>query len=480
MSAPAPTDRAGARLARFQANPRRALWSLAVPITVGMSIYTAYMMADMIFVGMLGPEALTAVAFNMPLLFLAMGTTFGFGSAVTALIAQAIGARDDRRANQVGQHSLAVGLVMTVAFTSIGLTQGRALLAAIGVPADLLPLAWEYFSVVAFGFAFQVLAILFRSIFSGEGEVKLPVMIQGVATLLNIALDPLFMFTFGLGVRGAAVATVVTQALVMTTFGYLLFVRRRSHVDLSYRGFRLDGAIVADLARIGAPASLSFLTMSVGGLAFNRILVTYSPDAVAAIQVGSRLDHLVVLPLVAMASSLVTLVGMFYGARRLDLVSDIARYALTRGFTIAVAVSAGFAVFAPWLVLPFTDSPEIRRIAAQYLRFAALAFPSFPFSIMIGRALQGLDRGAPELVLSLLRVLLISVPLAAVFTFTLELPLHFVWVAMIVGGWTAATLAITWWRRALARELRKAAEPEKATVEPAVDAPVPAPDYLSA
>ena len=100
MSEPANQDRAGARLEEFQRNPRKALWTLSLPIMVGMSIYTAYMIADMVFVGMLGPDALIAVSFTMPLLFLAMGSTFGLGSAVTAMIAQAIGAKDQRRASR--------------------------------------------------------------------------------------------------------------------------------------------------------------------------------------------------------------------------------------------------------------------------------------------------------------------------------------------------------------------------------------------
>ena len=450
-------DVAAARLEEFQRNPRRALWTLALPIMFGMSIYTLYMIADMVFVGMLGPDELTAVAFNMPLLFLAMGTTFGLGSAVTALIAQAIGAQDKRRADLVGQHAVLAGVVMAVLFTSIGLGAGRELLRAIGVPDEILPLAQQYFSVVAMGFVFQVMAILFRSIFSGEGEVRLPVMIQALATLVNIVLDPIFIFTLDLGVRGAAFATIVTQAAVMMTFAWLLFVKRRAHVDLTFRHFRTSAIILRDLIRIGAPASLSFLVMSVGGGSFNRILVEYSPDAVAALQVGGRLDHLVVLPLVAMASALVTLVGMFTGAGRLDLVSGIVSYAMRRGFVIAMLVSAFFLAAAPLLVAPFTQSESIRAYGVQYLRFAAFVYPAFPFSILVGRALQGLGKGAPELVLSLLRVIVIAVPLSALVVFYLDWPIHWVWLSMILSSWISAAVAFVWWRSAL-REALEGAE----------------------
>ena len=442
------------------ANPNKAVWTLSVPIMFGMSIYTIYMIADMIFVGMVGADALTAVAFNMPLMFLAMGTTFGLGSAVTALIAQAIGAKDKRRADLTGQHAVLLGLLMTLVFTGGGLLFGKQMLLGIGVPENLLELAWAYFSVLAVGFAFQVMAILFRSIFTGEGEVKLPVMIQAGATVLNIVLDPILIFGLDMGIRGAAVATVISQVLVMSVFAWLLFVRKRSHVDLSFERFRLTGTIVGDLVRIGAPASLSFLVMAVGGGVFNRILVDYSPDAVAAFQVGGRLDHLVVLPLVAMASALVTLVGMFYGAQRLDLAAEVMKYALSRGVFIAVVVSVVFALFAPYLVAPFTDSEEIRRIAAQYLRFVALAYPMFPFSMLVGRALQGLGRGTPELVLSTLRVLGLAVPLSIFFAVYLDRPIEWVWISMLIGSWTSAGVAMLWWQRALTQARERSSEVE--------------------
>ena len=158
-------------------------------------------------------------------------------------------------------------------------------------------------------------------------------------------------------------------------------------------------------------------------------------------------------------SAMFGFVGMFYGARRLDLVEGIVRYALLRGFLIALAISTVFVVLAPWLVAPFTDSESIRRIGVQYLRYAALVYPAFPFSIMIGRALQGLGRGTPELVLSLLRVLLIAVPLATAFAFIFDRPIHFVWMSMIAGSWISALVALQWWRLALRATMGEPDEP---------------------
>lgn len=456
------TSAAAQRVDQFIANPRRALWSLSLPIMVGMSVQTAYLVADMIFVGMLSGEALTALAFNIPLVFLAMGSTFGLGSGVTALVAQAIGARDKKRADAVAEHAVVLALLVTVVLTVAGLLWGRPLLRLLGVPPELLAPAWEFFRILAAGYVFMVLAIFFRSILSGEGDVKLPVLIQMASTVLNVALDPIFIFTLGMGVAGAALATVVSQAAAAVAFFYLLFVRRRTYVEFDFRRFRFDPAIAGAIFRIGVPASLSFLVMAIGGGVFNRILVAYSPDAVAAHQIGGRLDHVVILPLVAMAGGLVTLVGMFYGAGRTDLVRGILRYSLACSAAIGTTIGVLFYLLAPQLVGVFTSSESIRDFGVLYVRIVVLAYPLFGVSMLTGRALQGLGRGTPELLLALLRVILIAGPLAAFFTFGLHKPVHWVWIAAVIASWVSAGIAAVWLRMAVSELEARFPEPADA------------------
>ena len=439
------------RFEQFAAAPRKALWTLSVPVLVGMSIQTLYMIVDMVFVGRVGSDALTALSFNLPLGFLVMGVVFGLGSGITAIIAQAVGARDQDQANWTAEHAVMIGIVMTVCFTSLGLFFGIPLLKLLGVPPEILPFAWDYFKIVVAGYGIMIAAIFLRSMLSGEGEVKTPVIIQTLGTLLNIVLDPLFIFTFGLGVQGAALATVISQTLVAGTLFYIFFVKDRAHVRIRMRGFRWRSKIFADMVRVGAPASLSFLIMGLGGVIFNRILVEFSADAVAAQQIGMRLDHIVILPVVAIAYSLVTLVGMFYGAGRFDLVRGIVRYSLACTVSIGAGVAVFFMIFAPQLVKIFTDDESIRALAVQYLRIFALAYPVFPITMITGRVWQAFGRGMPELVLSLLRVLLIAVPLALFFCFVLEYPVHFAWISMVVGSWSSAAFAAAWLRVALLR-----------------------------
>lgn len=448
-------ERRESRLDGFIDNPRRALWQLAAPITVGMSLQTAYMLVDMYFVGRLGSDALAALAFNMPLLFLALGIVFGLGSGVTSVIARHIGAKDEELADASAEHATLLGLVVSAVFTTVAFVWGRELLGLLGVPETILPMAWDYFSIMAGGYLFLVMSVFFRSILSGEGDMKTPMMIQGAGTILNMILDPIFIFSFGLGVRGAALATVVSQAIPAAVFVYLLFFKEHAYVKLDFEGFRPRTDILSEIFRVGAPASFSFLIMAVGGAVFNRILVEYSEAAVAAYQVGSRIDHVFLLPVIAIAVSLVTLVGMFSGARREDLVRAVVRYAVTRSIALAFVVGALFYVFASSLFGVFGDDPAITAAGVSYLHIGVFAYPFIAVIMLTGRVLQGMGRGVPVFVLSLLRVVLLSGPLAYLFVFEMHKSIEWVWFAIVGGMVATALLAGVWLLRALASHERR-------------------------
>lgn len=446
------------KLDGFVENPRRALWRLAVPVMMGMAIQNLYMLVDMAFVGRLGGGPLAALAFNMPIVFLGLGVLFGLGAGVTSVIARHIGAKDKRLADRSAEHAVALGIAIAVAFSSVAYVWGKDLLSVLGVTAEIMPLAWDYFSVLAGGYIFVVTSIFFRSILTGEGDTKTPMMILGGGTILNIFLDPLFIFTFGMGVKGAALATVLSQAAAALVFVYLLFFKKHAYVTFELKDFRPSGRILGDIFKVGAPASFSYLVMAVGGMVFNRILVGFSEDAVAAYQVGARIDHVFMLPVIAISAGLVTLVGMYYGAERKDLIRGIASYAMRCSIGIALVMGAVFFAAAPWIVGVFSDNEAIGAIGTGYLRVIVFSYPFIAIVMLTGRALQGMGQGSPVLVLSLLRVVLLAAPAAYVFVYWMGRPVEWVWGAMVGGMVITAVIALAWLRIELSRSRVQAAE----------------------
>ncbi|MFQ6615813.1 MAG: MATE family efflux transporter [Fidelibacterota bacterium] len=439
------------RLDEFMANPRKGLWVLAGPMMLGMMVQTIYSVVDMAFVGRVGADAVTALAFNMPLVFLILGLVFGLGSGVTAVVARFIGARDKKGADNSAEHAVLLGLTLSLVFGAASLVWGKTALSILGTPPHILPLAWDYFRVIAMGYIFMVSSVFFRSILSGEGDTRTPMLIQGSGTLLNIGLDPLFIFVLGMGVKGAAVATVLSQLMVSLIFVYLFFVKRRTYVTFALRRFSFSAGILRQIFRIGVPASFSMIIMSIGGGAFNRILVSFSGDAVAGYQIGQRINHMFVMPVISIAASLVTLVGMFYGASRMDLVRRITAYAMTRVILIGVVLGALFFMFSPELVSIFTGDAEIHETGVQYLRFFVFGYPFIAVSLTGGRVLQGLGFGLPMLAITFLRVFLISVTLASLFVLLMGKTVEWVWIAQVIAAVCSAALAWVWLRLAVGR-----------------------------
>ena len=432
------------RLKTFVANPSKSLWTLAIPIIAGMGIQTLYSIVDMIFIGRLSGSAIAAVAFNFPIFFFVMGITFGLGSGVTASIARFIGSEDKVNADNAAEHAILIALLISALLTTVGLLYGKQILIKIGCTAEVLPQAWEYLKVSCYGLSFGVFSGFFRSILAGEGDMKFPMILAGFGTILNIILDPIFIFTLGFGVAGAAWATTISQLIVFVIFIFMLFVKDHAYVKFQLRDFSLSKYILIDIIKVGLPASVSMIVMSAGQLIFNRMLATFSTDAVAAYQVGGRIDMVVFLPIFGIASALTTMVGMYYGANEIDKIRYITKYGISRAFIITSIGSILLYIFAPVIISVFTNEIVIKNIAVDYLRVISLLFPFISIGLTIGRILQGVGLGMPSLIITTIRVIGVAGPLAYYFIYILNKPVEWMWYAMFISGIMATMISVIW------------------------------------
>ena len=442
------------RLSSFLADPSKALWRLAIPIMFGMGIHTLYNVIDMIFIGKLGGNAIAGVAFNMPIFFLMLGLTMGLGSGVTASIARFIGDKDKKSADNSAEHALAMAGGIAIVFTILGIYYGEKILIALGAEGEILILAWEYLSMIVLGLPFMVFSGFFRSILAGEGDMKFPMMVAGLGTLLNTILDPIFIFKleaygnigFGMGVKGAAMATVFSQLIVFLIFIYMLFIKDHAYITFKLKDFIPSKIILWDIIKVGLPSSLSMIIMALGQGVFNKILIYYSSQTVAAYQVAGRLDMLIFLPIFAIAGALTTLVGMFYGAREIGALNRIVRYGISSAFLITLFSSSFVYIFAETFSSWFTQDQEIISVSVGFLKRLCLVYPLVAIAITSGRVMQGLGKGLPVLLITIIRVLGVSAPLGLYFSFVLEKPVEWNWYAMMIAAFISFLIAIFWVR----------------------------------
>ena len=438
------TDQRKTPLESILKNPSKSMWSLAIPIMAGMGIQTLYTIIDMIFIGRLGGDAIAAVAFNMPIFFLVMGLSFGLGNGVTASIARFIGADDKVNADNSAEHAVVMALLISAILTSLGLIYGEQILTFMGCTQEVLPQAWSYLRVSCYGISFGVFSGFFRSILAGEGEMKLPMIIAGLGTILNTILDPIFIFYLDYGVVGAAWATTISQIIVWFIFVYMLFIKHHTYIKFKLKDFSLSTYIIFDIIKVGIPVSMSMVVMAIGQLVFNRLLVNYSTNAVAAYQIGGRIDMLVFLPIFGIASALTTMVGMFYGANEISKIRLISWYGIKSSLIITSICSVILYIFAPIVISIFTADPLIQRISIDYLRIISILFPFISIGLTIGRILQGLGQGMPSLIITTIRVIGVAGPLAYYFTFIQNRPVEWIWYSMFISGIFATIISIVW------------------------------------
>ena len=440
------------RLNDFIANPKKSLWELAVPMMFGMMVQSIYMLTDTAFIGKwVGPDALAALGYVFPYMFIIMGFTFGLGAGATAVISRYIGKESKNLADEAAAQTLLIGGALSIGIVLITFIFKDNIFTIQNAQGVSVQYAINYFKILSTGSIFMILSMFIRAILSGEGDNIFPMKVLGFGTVLNIILDPIFIYYIGM--KGAAIATVLSQFVVCLIFFYYIEVQKKSYLNISIKKLRYNKVIIKQILKIGIPSSLSMGIMALGSFIFNIIL--NNPSSVAAFQTAGRIEHLFFLPIIAISSSVVTLVGMFFGAERFDLLKSIIKYSL-KAVIFFSCLSAIFFYFSAKHIIPFfTESIDIISIAIGYFSIACFSYPFIAIGMTSSRVMQGLGYGKPMLIITLIRVILINAPLGYIITRILNLPVNYVWYSILVSSLVASTISILWMKSLIKAEQNK-------------------------
>ena len=437
------------RLNEFSQNPERALWKLAIPMMFGMFVQSIYMLTDTAYIGnWVGHQGLAALGYVWPYMFIIMGITFGLGSGVTSVIARYIGEKNKYNADKAAGQTLFIGIFISLLIISIILFLGENIFRIQNAEDDIIEISLTYFRIVGGGSFLMILSMFFRAILSGEGDNMFPMKVLGVGTVLNMILDPPFIYYKG--VEGAAVATILSQAIVLLIFIFYIAYKKSSYIHLSIKNLNPDYKIISEILKVGVPSSLSMIIMACGAFVFNYIL--NSTEAVAAYQTAGRIENLFFLPIISISSSLVTLVGMFYGAKKYNLISRITKYGMYSGMVISLIACAFFFFLADYIVPIFIKAGSgdvVRKITIQYFSICCFTYPFVTIGMTSSRIMQGLGHGMPVLVLTLLRVCLISAPLSWICINILNLPLEYVWYSILLSSIITSFTGLFWMKKVI-------------------------------
>ena len=396
---------------------RRLLFNMSWPMMLSMLIQALYNMVDSLFVARLSRDGFEALALVYPVQTLMIAVCVGTGVGFNALLARCLGQRRQEEAERVAANGYFVYGVCWLVFLALGVGFARPFLCLFTAVPQQIDYGVQYLSIVtglSLGVCMQ---------FAGErtlqatGDMVGPMLIQGVGAVVNLILDPLFIFGIGpfprLEVAGAALATVLGQ-MVGLAAGFLL-VRRSRLIRLSFRGFRPDGAIIRDIFRVGLPAILMQSLASVMTVGMNRILPLFTAHGVFILGAYYKIQSFIFMPLYGMNNALVPIISFNYGARQRSRINGTVRFALLLAAVILGAGTLLLAAAAGPLLALFGAEGELLSAGIAALRLVSLSFVCAGVSIVLCSALQALRSPNVSLAISLLRQVVLLLPAALLF-----------------------------------------------------------------
>jgi putative MATE family efflux protein len=384
--------------------PLAALLRLAAPTTLVMGVAAVSNTVYTYYVSRLGTDAIAAVSLVFPISLLALtAMAGGIGAGAASAVARALGGGRRQEAAAVSGQALALSVAIGVAFGVAMVVGSRPLFRLCGAGGDVIELATLFSRLVFGGAAITFLGGMFDSVLRGEGNVRVPAIWSTTSLILQMLVTPLFMFTLGWGLAGAALAMLACQALA-TAARARFVLGGRALVAPSLAGWPRRLRPTREILGVGIPAALSTSVANLGLMVLTAVVARLGEQELAAYGLATRFDFLLMSFAYGFGAAVLTLVGLAAGARRPERMRG---YVLRAGAVVVVLLAVcGLALaWRPglWLGL-FTDDPAIHAAGARYFRLVGPSYPFVGVSMVVAFAFQGLGRATLPLVWMVIRV----------------------------------------------------------------------------
>ncbi len=429
-------------------DPKKAILKLSAPMMLAMLLSAVYNIADGIWVAGLGADQLAAVGLFFPFFIIIVALGAGIGVGGSSAVSRRIGEGNKKVAENTAAHTFvfAIGVALVISMAALPFT-GR-LFRSLAGNGEVGRMAADYARVLFAGAAVLVFSHIAGAILRGEGAAKKAMYGMALGSCLNIVLDPLFIYGFKLGVVGAAWATLISIAISAALFSYWLFVQKKTYLRITFRDFKPDMGILREILSVGFPSSLAQLSMSAAMIVLNVVVIQAGgTDGVAVFTSGWRIVMLGTIPLMGMATGVVSVTGAAFGAKNKEKLRTAFLYAVKIGVLIEMSVGILVAVFASPISYIFSYSKEASRIQEElivFLRITAIFYPVVPLGMLTSAMFRGIGKGTRSLIVTILRTIILQVPISYLLGITLGLGLNGVWMGIVIANVTAVSVTFSW------------------------------------
>lgn len=435
--------------------------SLALPIIMANVLQTMYQLIDTFWLGRLGANAVAGVSLSFPILFLVLSIGGGLTLAGTVMVSHAKGAKNQAQVNYNSSQTVYVIFFVSIILALFGYFMAEPLMILIGAGPEILTESVEYFQVSSWGFIFLFMFFVFQSLMRGIGDVFMPMYIVLATVILNLLLDPLFIFGYGpvpaYGVAGAAVASIITQGLSAFAGLYILFRGKRG-IKIRFSEMKFDFQWIKKLFALGIPASLDQSTRAAGMAVMIMLVTSYDNEVVAAYGVGARILSLIIIPALGFSIATTSLVGQNLGAGKIDRaekVGDLSNVIAMVGLTAIGLLMFVFAETITGFFIP--NDPKVIKDGSLFIKIMAPSFGLMGIQQVLNGVFNGVGLTKVSMLLSIFSLWMVRFPVAFILSEKTSLSYEGIWWAFPISNLLAAALALIYyktgaWKKGLFQE----------------------------
>lgn len=416
----------------------RLMLKFFIPAFIGVFMNAMYNIVDRIFIGHgVGAIALSAVSATFPVMLIVMGFGMLIGIGAGVLVSINMGRRDMDKAERVLGSSLFLMLIVSVLITIIGFAIKDPMLRSFGATAETIGYANDYLDIILAGTIFQVVGFSLNNVIRAEGNARTAMFSMIISAGANMILNPIFIFGFGWGVKGSALATLISMIL-LTLWVLWHFLSTKSVVKLKTENIRFDRKILLEIMAIGmSPFFMQIANSVVQGL-INTKLIAFGGDlAVGAMGIVNSVLTLIIMTIVAVNMASQPIIGFNYGAKAFGRVRETLKISLFAASAIAIVAFAFLQIFPEAIVKMFNNTDaELLEIGSEGLRLGMLALPLVGFQVVAGNFFQSIGKAKIAVFLTLMRQVIILIPL--LFILPRFFQLHGIWLSMPIADLCSA------------------------------------------
>ena len=419
-------------------DPKKAINKLSIPIIASMFLIFANNIIDSIWVAGLGSEPLAALGYITPLFMILVGFGNGLGAGGNSLISRYIGAEDKASANNAAIHNLILSIIVSIVISIIFIVLMEPLLKMMGA-TSVLKYALDYgFIIFMWTFALLMPPIV-GGAFRAEGDIKRATIPIALAAIINMILDPIFIYTLNMGIQGAAWATALGPFISLLLMFYWIFIKKDTYLSYNIKDFHNDLKMYKDILVVGIPASLEQLVLSVLTIFVNYMLTIVSgPTSVAVYTAGWRIVNIGMLPAIGgVGTAAISVAGVAYGAKKYENLRVTARYAVKVALIASIIVCIILNVFSNQIAFIFSyseNSAHLEPLIASFLQIMCLFILYVPFGASAGNVFQGVGKGTISFLLTTFREFILVLIFAYLLGFTFNMGEFGIYCGMLLGG----------------------------------------------